>query len=60
MDLIRKKLASESESDLPKITLSCGIAFSNSGYSQTLYENADVALYEVKRNGKDGYKIFEK
>ena len=57
MNLIREKLASEKE--LPKVTLSIGIAFSNSGYSQSLYENADVALYEVKRNGKDGYKIFE-
>ena len=39
---------------LPAITLSAGIAFSPGGYTDELFNEADKALYEIKRNGKGG------
>lgn len=45
--------------DLPPTSLSVGIAFSNSGFSDSLYEKADSALYRVKERGRRGYAIYD-
>ncbi len=44
---------------LPPVSLSVGIAFSERGFSDSLYKKADLALYEVKRNGRCGYHFYE-
>lgn len=44
---------------LPKISLSVGIAFSDSGFVDDLYKKADAALYEVKENGRCGCRFYE-
>lgn len=41
------------------VSISAGIAFSESGFSQQLYLEADKALYKVKRNGKRGCRIYD-
>lgn len=35
---------------LPKVSLSVGIAFSENGFPEDLYRNADSALYQIKGN----------
>ena len=40
---------------LPKVSLSVGGAFSEHGFSDDLYNNADQALYQVKGNGRCGF-----
>lgn len=45
---------------LPKISLSVGAAFSENGFSDELYKNADIALYEVKEKGRCGCRFYEK
>lgn len=47
----------EPQDDLPKVSLSVGVAFSNQG--NTLFENADHALYQTKEKGKCGYSFYE-
>lgn len=37
---------------LPKVSLSVGVAFSDRGFSEELYSQADKALYKVKENGR--------
>jgi len=44
--------------DLPAVTLSCGIEISVDGYTETVYEHADEALYNVKRSGRNGFKFY--
>ena len=42
------------------ITASVGIAFNSEGYrNRNLLRNADIALYEAKARGKDGYVVFD-
>lgn len=45
---------------LVKLGLSIGIASTRTGHSEfaDLYERADAALYQVKRNGRDGAAIW--
>lgn len=47
------------ENDLPKVSLSVGIAFSANGFEDDLYKKADSALYETKENGRCGYTFYE-
>lgn len=58
MDLIRKELQDTSDG-LPLVTLSVGVAFSPSGYSDELFNQADKALYAVKEAGRNGMKFFD-
>lgn len=58
MDLIRKELQNTSDG-LPLVTLSVGVAFSTSGYSDELFNQADKALYAVKEAGRNGMKFFD-
>lgn len=43
----------------PSVSLSIGVAFSDSGFNEELYKQADSALYEVKKNGRGSFRIFE-
>ena len=47
------------EDGLPAISLSVGIAFSEEGYKDKLFKNADKALYQTKDNGGGGCSIYE-
>ena len=47
------------ENDLPKVSLSVGIAFSANGFEDELYKKADSALYVTKENGRCGYSFYE-
>lgn len=57
MAQIKKSLGVSSE-EMPAITLSCGIAISIEGYSENVYEQADKALYDVKREGRNNFKFY--
>lgn len=45
--------------DMPQVSISVGGAFSDCGFTDDLYKNADEALYSVKENGRCGCKFFE-
>lgn len=44
--------------DLPKLSISVGIAFAKSGYEDELFQKADEALYQTKAKGGCGYTIY--
>lgn len=44
---------------LPAFSVSAGVAFSLLGYDETIYHNADKALYTTKENNRSGCTIFE-
>lgn len=44
---------------LPKVSLSVGVAFSESGFPDDLYRKADNALYIVKENGRCGCHFYD-
>lgn len=44
---------------LPPASISVGVAFTDSGFPDELYRNADTALYEVKRRGRAGCNFYE-
>ena len=46
------------EDGLPPISLSVGIAFSEEGFREELFNQADEALYHVKEHGRCGYSVF--
>lgn len=48
---LNKKLQEECD-ELPGVSLSVGVAFSDNGFTSNLIEDADKALYKVKRSGK--------
>ena len=43
----------------PSVSLSIGVAFSDAGFHEELYKQADSALYEVKKNGRGSFRVFE-
>ena len=45
--------------NLPRLSLSVGVAFSRSGYDDALMEHADQALYKVKEAGRCGCQIYQ-
>jgi len=45
--------------DIKSVSISVGVAYSMTGYSEELYNQADKALYYVKENGRCGCKIYE-
>lgn len=47
------------QNDLPKYSISVGIAFSNKGYNDELFRQADQALYQTKENGRCGYTFYQ-
>ena len=60
---LQARLNEVMKNDLPaKLTLHCsvGAAYARPGDDYaSLYSRTDVALYHVKRHGKDGYCFFE-
>ena len=46
------------ENGFPEYSVSVGVAFSASGYSDELFRQADLALYETKENGRCGYTFY--
>lgn len=44
--------------NFPKYSISVGAAFSDSGYTDELFQQTDRALYYTKENGRCGYTIF--
>lgn len=48
------------EDGLPGVSLSVGVTFSECGFGDDLYREADLALYQVKENGKCGCHFYEK
>lgn len=54
-----RKLLEEAETELPKVTLSIGVAFSDeSRGGDSTFRNADRALYQVKTSGRNGYAFY--
>ena len=47
------------DKDDAKLSLSVGIAFSENGFSEGLFEKADEALYYTKEHGRCGYTFAE-
>lgn len=45
---------------LPVVSLSVGAAFSEHGFTDELYKNADIALYEVKEHGRCSCRFYER
>ena len=53
-------MLSVAEDNIPPVTLSIGVAFSDSIPSdKDIFNTADAALYQVKENGKNNYKIYK-
>lgn len=48
----------KAEEDCAAVSLSVGIALSDHGYRDSLYEQADRALYAVKENGRNGCMFY--
>ena len=44
---------------LPSFSISAGVTFSTLGYDETVYHNADKALYRTKETTRRGCTIFE-
>lgn len=44
--------------DIPKLSVSVGIAFSVNGYDDELFGKADKALYKTKENGRCGHSFY--
>ena len=63
-DLVADKIANINASlthpdqGLPPVSLSVGGAFSPKGFTDDLYKKADLALYEVKENGRCGCRFY--
>lgn len=53
------KMLQNPNDGLPKTSLSIGGAFSEQGFSEELYNNADMALYHVKEHGRCGCSFYE-
>lgn len=48
-----------STDNLPSFSVSAGVAFSEQGYDETLYHNADKALYRTKETTRRGCTVYE-
>lgn len=52
---INDTLQVDDETDVPKLSVSVGVAFSMNGFSDDLFKKADEALYMTKQRGRCGY-----
>lgn len=57
IEFINHKLKNPDNS-LPVLSISVGIAISHAGFPESLYNNADMALYHVKRAGRCGCLFY--
>ena len=61
---IKEKIASVNEKlanikdNIKPVSVSVGVAFSECGFSEELFKNADKALYVVKEKGKRGCEVY--
>ncbi|MDD6049671.1 MAG: diguanylate cyclase [Clostridiales bacterium] len=44
---------------LPPVSLSVGASFSETGFHDTLFQQADQAMYDVKRKGRCGFAVYQ-
>ena len=59
IEQLRKTMADASDG-LPEMTLSIGVAFNDGTLSpEEILKHADIALYEVKEAGRNGYRFFK-
>lgn len=64
-ETVRKKVASINEAlsdpsdGLPAVTISAGVTFSQDGFKDTLYQEADTALYSVKHHGRHDCRFYD-
>lgn len=49
----------EDEAVFPKYSVSVGIAFSEKGFHDNLFQETDQALYHTKENGRCGYTFYD-
>ena len=47
------------ENNMPKTSVSVGVAFSSSGFNDDLYKKADAALYVTKERGRQGCSFYD-
>ena len=58
LDKIKQQLA-VAKDEIPEISLSIGVAFSEDArQEETLFQEADSALYYIKAHGRDGYQFY--
>ena len=64
-NIIKQKILSVNEKlvnikdNIKPVSVSVGVAFSEKGFSEELFKNADRALYIVKEKGKRGCEIYD-
>ncbi|ETP73255.1 diguanylate cyclase (GGDEF) domain-containing protein [Lachnospiraceae bacterium JC7] len=56
---INSALKNPRSKNIPKVSISAGIAFSAQGFTNDLYKKADMALYHTKNTTRDGYTIYD-
>lgn len=54
------EILGQEEGEIPAISISVGVAFSESGYTSSLFRKADQAMYEAKKSGEQKCKLYEK
>lgn len=55
INYINELLQNPEGDELPRLSISVGVAFSRKGYYDGLFKHADDALYVTKENGRCGY-----
>lgn len=59
IDAVNEQLANPKEEGIPAVSLSVGIAFTDrENPSDSIFKDADKALYRVKENGRSGYSFY--
>lgn len=59
LEQINWELQHPKDENFPKLSISAGIAFSDSGYTDELFRQADKALYQTKERGKCGHTFYK-
>ena len=54
-----RRFLSDTDDGLPAVTLSIGAVYSDAGFSDDLYAQADKVLYHVKEHGRNGYAFYQ-
>lgn len=55
LQYINNSLQKNTNDEIPKLSVSVGVAFSEHGFGDDLFEKADGALYQTKERGRCGY-----
>lgn len=55
---INEVLVSEQAPGKPKLSISAGVAFSEHGYTEDIFKQADEALYRTKSAGRCGFSFY--